>query len=133
MNLCLIRLATLGATALLAAGCSKKADEPQGAAPVVFAAQAPITVNLTLLKADGDVGRSSAIANNYRPQLRFASTGAEVGCVVQLPQDFPALEPGQTSNATLVCDEAVSVQPGRGEFAMLEGGRQVGKGAVQLR
>ena len=45
----------------------------------------------------------------------------------------PSLEPGQASNATLVCDEAVSVQPGQGEFAMLEGGRQVGKGAVQLR
>ncbi|MDR7336053.1 hypothetical protein [Roseateles asaccharophilus] len=117
----------------LAAGCSKSADDGRAAMPVVFNAQSPITVSLTLLKAEGEVGRGSAIGNNYRPQLRFASTGAEVGCVVQLPKHFPSLEPGQTTNATLVCEEAVSVVPGKGEFTVLEGGKQVGKGAVQLR
>ena len=118
---------------MLVTGCSRQPDEAALPRPVVFSAQAPITVSLTLLKADGEVGRSSAISNNYRPQLRFAPAGAEVGCVVQLPKNFPSLEPGQTTNATLVCDEVVSVQPGQADFTMLEGGRQVGKGAVQLR
>lgn len=125
--------AVICAAFTLVAGCSKPADEAGPAVPVVFAPQAPITVSLTLLKAEGEVGRSSAIANDYRPQLRFAAASAEVGCVVQLPKNFPSLEPGQTTNATLVCDEAVSVTPGKGEFTVLEGGKQVGKGAVQLR
>jgi len=42
-----------------ASGCSKKPPES-----VTFKANAPIPVGFTLLKAEGQLGRSGAISNN---------------------------------------------------------------------
>lgn len=125
-------LAASVAAAVMASGCLGTADEPRSAASVAYQAGAPISVSLTLLKADAEVGRSSPIVNNDQAQVRFALAAADVGCRVELPSSFPSLEPGRTSNATLVCDEAVRVERGKTEFALLEGDRQVGRGAVLL-
>lgn len=112
-------------------GCSKKpAEAPSG--PTVFSAQANIPVSLTLLKADGQSGRSSPIFTNYRPQVRFSLGSVETSCTVRLPEASPSLEPGQSSSATLSCDTEVRVERNKPEFSVFEGGKQVASGSVQL-
>jgi translation elongation factor EF-Tu-like GTPase len=120
------------ALALLAAACSK--SEPPAAKPaepVRFQAQAPIPVTVTLLKAEGQTGRSSPIENNYRPQVKFPLGPTEAMCAVQLPASAPSLAPGESSSATLVCDADVRVERTQPEFVATEGGKQVATGRVQ--
>jgi translation elongation factor EF-Tu-like GTPase len=119
---------------VMGAACTKKESpapvkQPQ---PVAFKAQAPIPVTLTLQKEEGSTGRSSPITSNYRPQVRFADGSSEATCAVQLPASAPSLAPGQTIDASLACDADVRVEQNKREFVALEGGKQVGRGTVQL-
>ncbi|GAA4417309.1 hypothetical protein [Acidovorax lacteus] len=126
-------MAAVVAVSALSSGCSKKPAEPQATAePVAFKAQAVIPVNLTLLKADGQSGRVSPITSNYRPQVRFPLGSLEATCTVQLPAAAPSLEPGQSSSASLTCDTEVRVERAKPEFTVVEGGKLVGTGSVQL-
>ena len=121
------------ATAALGSACTKKQPEAvKPPEPVVFKAQAPISVTFTLQKAEGQTGRTSPISNNYRPQVRFPSEATELTCKVELPASTPSLEPGQTSAASLTCDADVRVESSKREFTVTEGGKQVGLGVVQL-
>jgi translation elongation factor EF-Tu-like GTPase len=119
--------ATVVAFVVSASGCSKKPPES-----VIFKANSPIPVGFTLLKAEGQMGRSGAISNNYRPQVRFPRGTIETTCAVALPASSPALEPGQSTDASLACDSQVEVEPSKREFTVFEGGRQVGQGTVRL-
>ncbi len=128
-----VHVALILALAGVLPACSRKpTDAAKGAEPVLFKAQSPIAVTLTLLKAEGQIGRSSAIGSNYRPQVRFPLGAVESTCAVQLPQATPSLEPGQSASASLLCESEVRVQPGQAEFTLFEGGKQVGQGAVRL-
>ena len=126
-SLTTVSAAVVLAVAVVATGCGKKP-----AASVTFKANSPIPVGFTLLKADGQIGRSGAISNNYRPQVRFPRGTTETTCAVALPASSPALEPGQTTDASLACDSQVEVEPSKLEFTVFEGGKQVGQGTVQL-
>lgn len=129
----LVLPAALLAVSLLSTSCSKPpAEPPKASGPTVFKAQTAIPVNLTLLKAEGQTGRSSAISSNYRPQVRFPLGAIEASCVVQLPATTPALEPGASSSASLSCDAEVQVDRAQPQFVVVEGGKQVGQGTVQL-
>ena len=122
-----IAIATFAA---LASGCTKKAaDESKRTEPTTFKAQALIPVTFTLLK---EGARTSPIGNNYRPQFRFPLVASEITCAVELPAASPALEPGQTTQASLACGEEVRIEQGRQEFTVFEGGKPVGSGLVQL-
>ena len=112
---------------VFASGCSKKPPES-----VTFKAYSPIPVGFTLLKEEGQLGRSGAISNNYRPQVRFPRGAIETTCAVALPASSPALEPGQSADASLACDSQVEVEPSKREFTVFEGGKQVGQGTVRL-
>ena len=115
------------AFAVSASGCSKKPPEA-----VIFKANSPIPVSLSLLKAEGQVGRSSPIGNNYRPQVRFPRGALESTCAVALPPGSATLDPGQTTDASLSCDSQVEVEPGKPAFSVFEGGKQVGQGSIRL-
>lgn len=129
----LLSLATVVAFSALSSACSRKPAEPHAKAePVVFQAQSVIPVSLSLLKAEGQTGRSSPISSNYRPQVRFPLGALETGCSVQLPAATPSLEPGQSSSASLSCDAEVRVERAKPEFTVVEGGKLVGNGTVQL-
>lgn len=124
--------ANIGISALCSA-CSKKPPEPQPQAePIAFKPQALIPVSLTLLKAEAESGRTSPISGNYRPQVRFPLGSLEASCTVQLPATTPSLEPGQSSSASLACDTEVRVERAKPEFTVVEGGKLVGNGSVQL-
>ena len=119
--------AAVAAFVVCAGGCGKKPPEA-----VIFKANSPIPVGFTILKAEGQTGRSGAIGNNYRPQVRFPRATIETTCAVALPASSPALEPGQTADASLACDSQVEIEPSRREFMVFEGGKQVGQGTVRL-
>lgn len=125
-------IALAGAVALAAACSRKQPDAAVEARTLVFKPQESIPVSLTLQKAEGQSGRTSPISNNYRPQVRFAPAPEELGCTVQFPAATPSLEPGQTSPAVLSCDAEARVEPAKREFVILEGGKQVGHGVVEL-
>lgn len=126
-------LATVAAAVValvaFASGCGKK---PPESVIFTFKANSPIPVGFTLLKAEGQIGRSGAISNNYRPQVRFPRGTIETTCAVALPASSPALEPGQSADASLACDSQVEVEPSKREFTVFEGGKQVGQGTVRL-
>jgi len=111
-----------------ASGCGKKPPETA----VTFKANSPIPVGFTLLKAEAQTGRSGAIGNNYRPQVKFPRGSVETTCAVALPASSPQLEPGQTTDASLACDAQVEVDRSKREFSVFEGGKQVGQGTVRL-
>ena len=125
-------IALAGAVALAAACSKNQPDAAAQARPLVFKPQESIPVSLTLQKAEGQSGRTSPISTNYRPQVRFAPAPEELSCKVELPAATPSLEPGQTSPAVLSCDAEARVEPAKREFAVLEGGKQVGHGVVEL-
>lgn len=128
-NLLRLALAAIPTTALavFTVGCNQKPPEA-----VKFKIHSPIPVNLGILKADGQIGRSGPISHNYRPQIRFPHGALETTCAVSLPASAPTLEPGQAIDATLSCDSPVEVEPSKREFGVFEGGKQVGKGLVLL-
>lgn len=45
---------------------------------------------------------------------------------------MPSIEPSQSASMSMVCDTDVRVRAGETGFTVLEGGRQVGQGQVQL-
>ena len=125
------RLGTIAAMVIAfpisTSGCGKKPSEA-----VIFKANSPISVSLSLLKAEGQVGRGGPISNNYRPQVRFPRGALETTCSVALPAGSLTLDPGQTADASLSCDSQVAVEPSKREFSVFEGGKQVGQGSVRL-
>jgi translation elongation factor EF-Tu-like GTPase len=124
------RVIAIATFAAVVSGCTKQAaDESKQTEPITFKAQASIPVLLTLLK---DGARTSPIGNHYRPQFRFPLAASELTCAVELPAASPALEPGQTANASLSCGEEVRIERGKQQFTVFEGGKPVGSGLVQL-
>lgn len=104
-------------------------DQPK---TTTFSVAMQIPVTLTLLKAEGEIGRTSPIGNNYRPQVRFPLDQTETTCTVQLPASTPELAPNQSSNASLICDTEIRVDSESIKFSVFEGGKQVGEGTVVL-
>jgi len=110
-------------------------------APFALAATAPklitlpqqqdIPASITLLKADGKIGRDNPFYDNYRPQLKFSAGRDAVTCAVRLPPPQEKVEPGETTTVSLRCLDDVKLVEGRWAFTVYEGGRKVGEGAVQ--
>ena len=129
----LLSVAAVFAISALGSACSKKPAEAQAQTePFVFKAQAVIPASLTPLKSEAESGRTSPISSNYRPQVRFPLGSLDASCTVQLPTATPSLEPGQSSSASLACDTEVRVERAKPEFTVVEGGKLVGNGSVQL-
>jgi translation elongation factor EF-Tu-like GTPase len=97
---------------------------------VTFEQYMPIPITLTLTRTQ-DGGRTGPIADNYRPQVRFAQN-IEATCAVTLGNSAVALEPGDTSEASLSCDTEVHVDSTSNTFTMLEGGKPIGAGILQI-
>lgn len=117
---------------LLACGglAAEVTDDASGARHFGVGEQIPVT--LTLHTSNGEPrGRQTPIYSKYRPTARFAG-GPEVVCTVTIPRDVRSIAPGQTAEATLGCQEAISVHPDAVDFVVVEGNKQVGVGEVRL-
>jgi translation elongation factor EF-Tu-like GTPase len=96
-----------------------------------FPAGTPAAANVTLLVREGDVGRSSAIQNGYRPQLKFSANPEEISCELSMPATTPQLSPGGSLDVSLRCTGEIRAKADQLGFDMLEGGRKVGMGKLR--
>jgi len=95
-------------------------------------AQTELSAEVTLLAAQGTVGRSNPIYDSYRPTFVFAGSKAEVMCAIKLPGGRDKVEPGETAGVTIRCIEPITVNPEKPTFKFKEGGRLVGDGELRL-
>lgn len=121
-SLLTLAAATLVGPAALAASTAKLITLP---------GQQDIPATVTLLKADGKVGRDNPFYDNYRPQLQFSAGQDAVTCAIRLPISREKVDPGETAPVSLRCLDDVKLVEGRWTFTVYEGGRQVGEGTVQ--
>jgi translation elongation factor EF-Tu-like GTPase len=97
-----------------------------------------VPAQVTLFARNGNIGRSSGINHNYRPQLNFSALiddvhcqGSEVTCEIHIPKPNERIEPGQTLAVIVNCDSNFTIIRGKPSFKMLEAGRIVGEGVLQ--
>jgi len=98
----------------------------------IFPADTAIPARLTLLPANGPIGRENPFYRGYRPTFAFPGARDEVMCAIELPGDRERVDPGETVDVSLRCIEPVRVRPDAPAFVFKEGGRKVGEGAVGL-
>lgn len=107
---------------------------PLSAAPqsITLAAATEFAATVSLLKLDGNEGHSTPFFNGYRPGLCFAGAAADVTCSVSIhgPQD--SVSPGESAQVQLRCLDKVVVMKDKPEFVVIEGGRKVGFGTIEL-
>jgi len=72
-------------------------------------------------------GRHTPVRSGYKPQFFFG--GTDVTGEVTLPDERPAVEPGDRAEVTFTLHHPVGVEPGM-RFALREGGLTVGAGVV---
>lgn len=97
-----------------------------------YPAQTAIPVRLTLLPANGPIGRENPFYNGYRPTFVFTGARDEVMCAVELLDKRDKVDPGETVDVALSCVDPVQVKPDAPAFVFKEGGRKVGEGEVSL-
>jgi elongation factor Tu len=78
-----------------------------------------------LTKDEG--GRHTPFFNGYRPQF-FVGT-ADVTGVVNLPDGFEMVMPGDNLSVEVVLGKAIAMEEGQ-RFAIREGGRTIGSGRI---
>ena len=84
------------------------------------------TAQVYVLKAD-EGGRHKPFFNNYRPQFYFRTT--DVTGVINLPEGTEMCMPGDNIEMTIELISPIAMEKGL-RFAIREGGRTVGSGAV---
>jgi translation elongation factor EF-Tu-like GTPase len=97
-----------------------------------FPAETAIPARLTLLPANGPIGRENPFYRGYRPTFVFPGARDEMMCAIELPGDREKVDPGETVDVALRCVDPVPVKPEAPGFVFKEGGRKVGDGAVGL-
>ncbi|MDH5821827.1 hypothetical protein QFW77_02300 [Luteimonas sp. RD2P54] len=119
--------ALTAATGLFACTAAAADDRMRG-----YGVGEEIPVTLTLHTSNGEPrGRQTPIYSKYRPTVRFAG-GPGIVCSVTIPAEVRSIAPGQTAEASLGCQEAVTVRQAATGFVMIEGSREVGVGQVRL-
>jgi translation elongation factor EF-Tu-like GTPase len=97
-----------------------------------FPAEAAIPARLTLLPANGPIGRENPFYKGYRPTFIFPGAKDEMMCAIDLPGDREKVDPGESVEVALRCVDPVPVKPDALAFIFKEGGRKVGEGEVHL-
>lgn len=123
-----VPVAVAAVSLLLVAGCGSEGEVVEG--PVTFTAGEEILVDLSM-KPSNVGGRSGPFYSGYRPQVSFASADA-ITCTIKGPAHGEPFEPGTRSTVPLVCTAEVTVESENVEVGVLEGGREVGSGTVEL-
>ena len=98
---------------------------------ITFAKEKEITASVTLLKAEGKIGRDNPFYDNYRPQLKFSAEPEAVTCAIRIPKPAEKVDPGETAPVLVKCIESFKVEEGKLSFSMHEGGRKVGEGILR--
>ena len=107
----------------------KREDVERGqvlTAPGTVTCHTKFTAQVYVLTKD-EGGRHTPFFNNYRPQFYFRTT--DVTCVCNLPEGTEMCMPGDNVEMTIELIHPIAMEQGL-NFAIREGGRTVGSGAV---
>lgn len=92
-----------------------------------------LRVRVHLMPLHFKQGRDTSIFTGYRPELRWVDHPKGSMCALTLPPGVGGeLKPGETTEATARCLEALKLREDRLTFQMFQGGRLVGEGQVLL-
>jgi translation elongation factor EF-Tu-like GTPase len=98
---------------------------------ITYPASKDMQATVTLLKREGDVGRTTAISTGYRPQHQFSGGKENVTCAIQIAKPKEQIEPGETVEVVINCAENFKVIEGQLGFTLFEGGRKVAQGMLR--
>jgi hypothetical protein len=122
------------ALALLCASLLVGVVGPASAQPgpaLVFAAEVPVAVQLTLWPLDFQRGRAQPLLHNFMAQLQFSGETAAVTCALRMPDANGELQPGATMDLAIRCGLPFRVLPGGPDFRVSAGGRAIGAGRLR--
>ena len=114
----------------LLAGTVGPASAQDGPA-LVFAAEVPVAVQLTLWPLDFRRGRAQPLLHNFMAQLQFSGETAAVTCALRMADVSGELQPGATMALAIRCGLPFRVLPGAPDFAVSAGGRAIGAGRLR--
>ena len=103
--------------------------EDEGDGPWVFAAGDDVPVTLTMVPSE-DGGRQTAIFRAYRGDVTFAGQ-APVTCQLGEPDGGGGIEPGETRDVTLACEEDLEVAADGMDFQFHERSREIATGSLR--
>jgi hypothetical protein len=90
-----------------------------------------LPITMSLLPRGLKSGRDTPVFNNYRPQVQFSGEKSPLTCALRIPDPPDKIEPGETLDIGLRCDEDFRVLVGQPGFTMYEGGRLVARGTLR--
>ena len=94
---------------------------------ITFAKEKEINASVTLMKAEGKIGRDNPFYDNYRPQLKFSAGPEAVTRAIRITKPAEKVDPGETTPVLVKCIESFKVEEGKFSFTMHEGGRKAAK------
>jgi len=97
-------------------------------APLVFAAEVPVAVRISLWPLGLNRGRSEPVFHNFMAQVRFSGEPGVVTCALRMPELEGRLDPGGTAELALRCLQDFRVAPGQAGFRVYAQGKPIGEG-----
>ena len=76
---------------------------------------------------NGDIGRTSGMFHNYRPEFLPGGKHPGVTCQLVLSPNDHVIQPGNTEEASLICNDPIILQSKEPKYTITEGGRLVGE------
>jgi translation elongation factor EF-Tu-like GTPase len=107
--------------------CGANAAKPK---IVTYPATKSLPASITLLKRNGDVGRSTPFFTRYRPQHRFSGGKQDITCSIEVLKPKEGVNPGETAEIMINCAKEFKVIEGQPNFTVFEGGRKVAEGKL---
>ncbi|WP_454828952.1 hypothetical protein [Pseudoxanthomonas wuyuanensis] len=118
------------APAAVPAASSPVADNDQR--KVILHAEEVFTATVAMAPREAGSAHDRFPAS-YRPTLLFDAAPTEVVCVLDMSQPLSELRPGGTGRISGRCRDDVTLPQDELGFVIQEGGRDVGRGTVELR
>ncbi|KAF1723032.1 hypothetical protein [Pseudoxanthomonas wuyuanensis] len=114
-----------------AAAVATPAPADTEADTVILQAEQPFVAMVTMAPREAGSAHE-AFPANYRPTLLFDAAPTEVVCVLDMSQPVSAFSPGDSHRISGRCREDVTLPRDKLGFLVQEGGRDVGRGTVEL-
>ena len=131
-------LLLIGATAAACAATPTATAPPAASTPASdnartqrFTHRDYVPGTLTLLKAQGAVGRTEAIGDDFPVQLRFAGDNVPLDCRIHLTKADQKVQPGETAVVAVRCPDPHRVYNHGFAFEAFENGRKIGDGTLR--
>ncbi|MCA6216269.1 hypothetical protein KGA65_06925 [Ideonella sp. B7] len=103
----------------------------QAAAPLQFAQETPVAVQVSLWKPGMRSGLAQPVYHGFMAQVKFSGEPEVVTCSLRMPTDDSRIAPGESAEIALRCTQPFRVAPGQPDFKLYAKGRPIGQGRLQ--